>query len=182
MADQPMTRKDMNPYEHSVVDVCVRIHGALTGTGDGMPDEELCELSNWLACRVASWWNHARTDIKAPVRIALAGLRQCGPGAGARNRVRSGPVLFGLHVAGEGDVSMADRIELRDGWRIECEDSDYFRSLDLIAPNGRKQASLLIQLDPAPWEHSQVFVHPDGCQAWAVAELLKAGGVEVGDG
>ena len=65
---------------------------------------------------------------------------------------------------------MADRIELRDGWRIETH----------------KKSGVLMLIDEQ--ENLRAWIDPDGtvCSSgaptWAVAELLKAGGVEVRDG
>lgn len=45
-----------NPYEHSVVDVSMRIHGYLCGSGDPIPDDEFTTLVKWLEWRVGIGW------------------------------------------------------------------------------------------------------------------------------
>jgi hypothetical protein len=40
-------------YAHSVVDVTMRIHGALSGSGDPIPDREFADLVGWLVWRTS---------------------------------------------------------------------------------------------------------------------------------
>lgn len=42
-------------YEHSVIDVCMTLHGCDLGSGDGMSNERRAELVDWLRWRVSHW-------------------------------------------------------------------------------------------------------------------------------
>lgn len=46
-------------YKHSLLDLCGEIHGAFTGSGDGIPDQRAAEIREWLHWRVGSGWESA---------------------------------------------------------------------------------------------------------------------------
>lgn len=43
-------------YQYSVIDVCDALHGAITGSGDGMSDKEFRQLVEWLEWRITKGW------------------------------------------------------------------------------------------------------------------------------
>lgn len=47
---------DRNRYEYSLLELCGRIHGSVTGSGDGIPREEAWRIFDWLKWRVGAGW------------------------------------------------------------------------------------------------------------------------------
>lgn len=47
---------DFPAYEHSVLDVCQRLHGHACGSGDTLPEHELHKLREWLRLRITEHW------------------------------------------------------------------------------------------------------------------------------
>ena len=47
----------MSEYrEHDIVEVCMKIHGSFTGSGDAVHIEDMKTFRDWLAWRVADGW------------------------------------------------------------------------------------------------------------------------------
>jgi len=45
-------QKPLSRYEYSLLDLCGRIHGNVTGSGDGIPWEEAERIAVWLGWRI----------------------------------------------------------------------------------------------------------------------------------
>lgn len=68
-------------YAHSVIGICMRLHGCDTGTSDGMPDDERRELVEWLRWRINNWTDSRARDNERKVdnavrKLAIAVLDQ----------------------------------------------------------------------------------------------------------
>jgi hypothetical protein len=70
-------------YQHSVIDVCMCLHGCDTGSGDGIPDDERAELVEWLRWRIDNWARPLGRADKIRLRVdnavralAIAVLKQ----------------------------------------------------------------------------------------------------------
>ncbi len=64
----------MDRFEHGVVEVCERIHGDATGTGDEMAPERLRALVDWLEWRVGDGWAPSEEPGDPAYDAAVRGL------------------------------------------------------------------------------------------------------------
>lgn len=80
-----MKFEEMRRYEFDLLELCGRIHGACTGSGDGIPTDVAYEIADWLEWRLdEGWhtlshpWRWDRYDeaVRELCRIALAELRE----------------------------------------------------------------------------------------------------------
>ncbi len=61
-------------YSHSVIDVAVRIHDAVSGSGDGIPEDEVRPTVEWLHWRLNEGWNHQKRIGFYSEAVRLLGL------------------------------------------------------------------------------------------------------------
>jgi len=58
------TPKLRYPHEYSLLDLCGRIHGSVSGSGDGIPTEEARRIHDWLDWRVGAGWEDPRPKYR----------------------------------------------------------------------------------------------------------------------
>lgn len=67
---------DLMKHSHSVIDVSVRIHDAITGSGDGIPTDEAHELVRWLHWRINYAWDlpHSASSIGYDMAVKMLAM------------------------------------------------------------------------------------------------------------
>lgn len=58
-----MSERSENRNKHGVVEVCMRLHAADRGSGDGIPDDERRTLIEWLKWRTSMGWVRGLFDV-----------------------------------------------------------------------------------------------------------------------